>query len=325
MTTPFRGTINLDDRDSVPDWDALHAAGGARGRAERPVHRARRRRVLGHGAVGRADRDAEHHAARRDGAHLHQLAHDRAVLADPLVAADRPQPHDQRHGLHRRGHHRLPQRQRPHPVRVRHDRRGPRRARLEHVHARQVAPGRRRRDEHGLDQAQLAHRPGLRALLRLPRRRDEPVVSGPGLRQPPGRPAVHARGGLPPHDRPHRQGDRVHQGRQGHRARQAVLHVLLPGGHPRAPPRAQGVDRRSTRASSTWATSATASWCSSGRRRWASSPADAELSPLNPYADETSVDGKPWNAVDVVRPWDSLSDGRAAACSPAWPRCTPGS
>jgi arylsulfatase A-like enzyme len=36
-------------------------------------------------------------------------------------------------------------------------------------------------------------------------------------------------------------------------------------------------------------------------------PGDAELSPLNPYAEETSVDGKPWNPVDVVRPWDSLS------------------
>ena len=37
-------------------------------------------------------------------------------------------------------------------------------------------------------------------------------------------------------------------------------------------------------------------------------PADADLSPLNPYAEETSPDGKPWNAVDVVRPWDDLSD-----------------
>ena len=37
-------------------------------------------------------------------------------------------------------------------------------------------------------------------------------------------------------------------------------------------------------------------------------PADAELSPINPYADETSVDGKPWTPVDIVRPWDSLSD-----------------
>ena len=37
-------------------------------------------------------------------------------------------------------------------------------------------------------------------------------------------------------------------------------------------------------------------------------PADAELTPLNPYAEETSVDGTPWNPVDIVRPWDSLSE-----------------
>jgi arylsulfatase len=37
-------------------------------------------------------------------------------------------------------------------------------------------------------------------------------------------------------------------------------------------------------------------------------PEDAELTPLNPYAGETSPDGKPWPPLDVVRPWDSLSD-----------------
>jgi arylsulfatase len=37
-------------------------------------------------------------------------------------------------------------------------------------------------------------------------------------------------------------------------------------------------------------------------------PQDAVLTPINPYADERSVDGKPWNPVDVVKPWDSLSD-----------------
>src|SRR4051794_3543113 len=35
---------------------------------------------------------------------------------------------------------------------------------------------------------------------------------------------------------------------------------------------------------------------------------DAELSPINPYAETTSHDGKPWSQGDVVRPWDSLSD-----------------
>jgi arylsulfatase A-like enzyme len=38
-------------------------------------------------------------------------------------------------------------------------------------------------------------------------------------------------------------------------------------------------------------------------------PEGAELSPINPYGDEISVDdGKPWPEADSVRPWDSLSD-----------------
>jgi arylsulfatase len=36
-------------------------------------------------------------------------------------------------------------------------------------------------------------------------------------------------------------------------------------------------------------------------------PAGAELSPINPYLSETSHDGKPWAELDTVRPWDSLS------------------
>jgi len=37
-------------------------------------------------------------------------------------------------------------------------------------------------------------------------------------------------------------------------------------------------------------------------------PADAEMPPLNPYVEETSVDGKPWTPSDTVRPWDSLPE-----------------
>ena len=40
----------------------------------------------------------------------------------------------------------------------------------------------------------------------------------------------------------------------------------------------------------------------------ASCPSGTELSPINPYADTTSHDGKPWPELDSVRPWDSLSD-----------------
>ena len=90
----------------------------------------------------------------------------------------------------------------------------------------------------------LAVGPRLRALLRVPRRRHEPVESRPRLRQPSGRAARDSRGGLPPHARPRRQGDAVHRRRQAGRPRQAVLPALLPGRDPRAAPRAEGVGRQ---------------------------------------------------------------------------------
>ncbi len=144
-----------------------------------------------HGLLRRADRDAQHRPARGRGSALHAVAHDGALLADPLVPAHRAQPHAQQHGLHHRGRDRLPERERHDPARERDAVGDPRRARLEHLLRGQVAPLPRGRDEPRLDAAELAERPRLRALLRLPRRRDEPVVSRPLLRQPPGRPAAH--------------------------------------------------------------------------------------------------------------------------------------
>ncbi|WP_067667958.1 arylsulfatase [Nocardia miyunensis] len=37
-------------------------------------------------------------------------------------------------------------------------------------------------------------------------------------------------------------------------------------------------------------------------------PENTELSPMNPYANVTSADGKPWPVQDTVREWDSLSE-----------------
>jgi len=37
-------------------------------------------------------------------------------------------------------------------------------------------------------------------------------------------------------------------------------------------------------------------------------PPDTELSPVNPYLDVTGPDGQPWPMQDTVRPWDSLDD-----------------
>ena len=86
--------------------------------------------------------------------------------------------------------------------------RDPRAQRLRHVRGRQVAPHAGDRDDDGQPARPLAARPRLRALLRLHGRRDRPVPPRPRARQPPGRAAAHARGGLPPHRGPGRQGDR---------------------------------------------------------------------------------------------------------------------
>lgn len=41
-------------------------------------------------------------------------------------------------------------------------------------------------------------------------------------------------------------------------------------------------------------------------------PPDTELSPINPYLDVAGPTGQPWPAQDTVRPWDSLSDDEKA-------------
>ncbi len=179
MAKRFGGTINIDIKDSVPDWEPYAQPMPPDGRAERALRRPRRRRLLGDGVVRRPDRDAEHQADRRPRPHLHELPHDGALLADSLLPADGSQPHDELDGVHHRGGVGIPERERSHPGRVRDDPGRPRRARLEHVHRRQVASLPRGRDEHGVDEEGLAARARLRALLRLPRRRDEPVVSRP--------------------------------------------------------------------------------------------------------------------------------------------------
>ena len=117
-----------------------------------------------------------------------------------------------------------------------------------------------------------------------------------------------AGGGLPPHGRPHRQGDRVHPGREGDRAGQAVLPLLLPGRRARPAPRAEGVGRQVQGQVRHGLRGLPRAGVRAPEGARASSPTDAELSPINPYADTTSHDGKPWSELDRVRPWDSLSD-----------------
>ncbi len=89
MTQPFRGVVNMDIRDSVPDWAPYEPPKAPPG-APNVVYI-----VLddvGFGALGcygglidtpNIDRIAA------DGRALHPVAHHGAVLADPLVPADR--------------------------------------------------------------------------------------------------------------------------------------------------------------------------------------------------------------------------------------------
>ena len=157
---------------------------------------------------------------------------------------------------------------------------------------------------------QLAERSRLRAVVRVPRRGDQPVVPRPRLRQPPRRPAPLAGGGLPPDRRHHRQGAGVHRRRQGGRAGEAILPVLRPRRLPRPPPRPQGVDRASSRAASTWATRRCGRRPWPARRSWGSSrptpscPPSTRSAPPRPAPGPTASRCR---SLDYTRPWDSLN------------------
>ena len=240
--TAFPGVIGRTTDESSPAWPAPVRA--SKGVPQRPVRRPRRHGLRPAGLLRQPDRDAQLRRARRRGPALQQHAHHGAVLAEPFLHRHGAQPPQQQHGLHHRARLGLPRLQRRRPLRERLPLRDAARARLQHLHGRQVAPdaeqpGDGRRPVHA-----LAAGTRLRALLRLPRRRHEPVVSRPRLRQPPGRTAGDARGGLPPHARPRRQVDRVHRRRKADRPRQALLPAPLLRSHARAAPRAQGVGRQ---------------------------------------------------------------------------------
>ena len=112
----------------------------------------------------------------------------------------------------------------------------------------------------------------LPALLRLPGRRHQPVVSGPGVRQPPGRAAADAGGGLPPQRGPGRQGDASSSptsSRSTRTSRSTCTCASAPRTR-RTTCRRNG--RTGTRACSTTAGTPTGRRCSPGRRNSASSP-----------------------------------------------------
>ena len=241
MPKPFRGVVNVDIRDSVPDWEPFLQPKAPEDAPNVLMIVWDDVGLRRDGRLRRPDRDAHDAAHRGCRPPLFQLPHHGSLLAHAIEPAHGAQRHEQQHGLHHGGLGRLPGVLGTDPLRERHHRRGAERAGLEHVRDRQVAPHARGRGGHVGVEGPLAARPRVRAVLRLPRRRDEPVVSGPRLRQPHDRAARGSRGRLPPLEGPDRQGDRVRARLEGGGTREALVHVLLPGLRPRAPPRVQGV------------------------------------------------------------------------------------
>ncbi len=216
---------------------------GPGGFAQRRAGAARRRRVRAVRLLRLRHRHADLRPPGRGRRPLQQLPHDGALLPHPGVPADRAQPPRQRHGPHRRVRRRVPRLRRDDAEDQRVPLRGPDPQRLRHLRRRQVAPGAGAGDGDGCQPGALAARPRVRSLLRVPRRRDRPVPPRSRPRQPPGRPARLARGGLPPHRGPRRPGDGLPQGPAGVVAHQAVLPLLHAGRLPRPAPGAQGVRR----------------------------------------------------------------------------------
>ena len=84
----------------------------------------------------------------------------------------------------------------------------------------------------------------VRDVLRVHRRREQPVGPGAVRRHDPGRAAGDGRGGLPPDRGPDRPGRQLDASAEGVDARQAVLRVSGLRGGPCPAPRRQGVGRR---------------------------------------------------------------------------------
>ena len=189
----FTGVIGRDWRDSTPAWPPS-------ARARPPVRPTWCYVVLDDvgfaqlGCYGSMIDTPNIDALAASGRATVQLPHHRAVLADPVVPAHRAQPPLQRHGPRRRPGHGLPGLLgRGARARTASSPRSCAPQGYSTLRGRQVAPHARRRDAHGRRPQQLAARPRLRPLVRLPRRRDAPVRAHALLRQPLGAAAAHGR------------------------------------------------------------------------------------------------------------------------------------
>ena len=170
----------------ITELDARNAKAPPRFEVKAPARRAERahRADRRHGLrpverLRRADPHADAGAAGQGRAAVQPVPHHGALLADPRGPADRPQPPRLQHGLDHRDRHRLPR-----PDRAAAQQRGAAgrdaaAQRLQHRRLRQVARDRRLGGQPLRPDRPLADPLRLRQVLRLHRRRGQPVGAGP--------------------------------------------------------------------------------------------------------------------------------------------------
>ncbi len=197
----------------------------------------------------------------------------------------------------------------PHPVRERVHLRGARRARLQHVLRREVAPHAGRGVQPRRVQGPLAARARLRALLRVPRRRGEPVVSRTSCR-------TTARSTRP---RRRRRATTCSKDLADQAIGMIKSAKVIDPDKPFFMYLAPGCGHAPHHVFTEWADKykgtfdhgyeAIRAEILARQKELGLLPDDTELSPINPHGEpeRTGPDGQPWPVLDTVRPWDSLS------------------
>ena len=322
-----RAEFGRSDRPGLAGFGALVAAGAhaPRGRAQRGPRRARRRRLRPAGLLRLRHRHPDHRRPGRRRRPPGQLPHHGPVLAHPGLPADRAQPPPQRHGPGGRPGHRAipgywgkPPKENGFLSEILRDQR------LRHLRRGEVAPHPRGRDPHGGVPGHLAAGPGLRPLVRLPRRARPTSSSPPSTTTTTRSGRPHRRGRLPPERRPGRPGHRVRGRPAGRRRRPAVLPLLRHRGLPLAPPGPARVDRplpgplrrRVGRLAGARPTPASSSWGSSPR-----APRSRPRPPWVPAWDDLDERRRrrwppaSWSASPASSPTPTT---RSAGCSASW-------
>ncbi len=147
----------------------------------------------------------------------------------------------------------------------------------------------------------------VRTVLRLHGRRDRPVVSRPGLRQPSGVSSGDAGGGLSPLEGLADKTIEFIRDAKVIAPDKPWFSYVCPGaGHAPHHVFEEWVDKYAGKFDMGY--ERYREIVLENQKKLGIVPPDTELSPINPYLDVTGPNGEPWPPQDTVRPWESLND-----------------